>query len=108
VEEICAYGASPTAGGWRAACGRRLALGTELVIDGSYLTGKPDPSDIDLALLSAGATESEVLRQLGPEGIDLISLDLFVEVTHPGLERWIQFFSTDRMGQAREVVILTI
>jgi uncharacterized protein DUF6932 len=38
---------------------RRLALGTELVIDGGYITGKLDPSDIDLALLSSGATESE-------------------------------------------------
>lgn len=87
---------------------RRLALGTELIIDGSYITGKPDPSDIDLALLSTGVTESEVLRQLGAEGIDLVALDLFVEITRPGFERWAQFFSTDRTGQARGIVILTI
>jgi hypothetical protein len=87
---------------------RRLALGPELVIDGSYITGKLDPSDIDLALLSSGATESEVLRQLGAEGIDLVALDLFVEVTRPGFERWAQFFSTDRAGQARGIVILRV
>ena len=77
---------------------RRLALGIELVIDGSYINGKPDPSDIDLALLSSGATESEVLRQLGAEGIDMVALDLFVGTTRPGFERWIRFFSTDRTG----------
>ena len=87
---------------------RRLALGTGLVIDGSYITSKPDPSDIDLALLSSGATESEVLRQLGAEGIDPVALDLFVDTTRPGFERWVRFFSTDRTGQARGVVILTI
>jgi hypothetical protein len=87
---------------------RRLALGTELVIDGSCITGKPEPSDIDLALLSTGPTESEVLRQLGAEGIDLVALDLFIEMTRPGFARWAQFFSTDRAGQARGIVILTI
>jgi uncharacterized protein DUF6932 len=48
---------------------RRLTLGTELVIDGSYITSKLDPSDIDLALLSTGATESEILRQLEPKAL---------------------------------------
>jgi uncharacterized protein DUF6932 len=87
---------------------RRLALGTELVIDGSYITGKAEPADIDLALLSTGASEAEILRQLGAEGVDLVALDLFVSTTGPSFARWIQLFSTDRAQQTRGVVILAI
>lgn len=87
---------------------RRLGLGTELVIDGSYTTGKPEPSDIDLALLSTGATEAETLRRLTAEGVDLDVLDLFVVTTRQNLERWIQFFSIDRLQQTRGIVILMI
>ena len=87
---------------------RRLALGTEILIDGSFVTGKPDPSDLDLALLSTGATETETLRLLGAEGVDLVALDVFVSTTQPSFARWAQFFSTDRAGRARGVVILMI
>lgn len=87
---------------------RRLGLGTEMIIDGSYTTGKTEPSDVDLALLSAGPTEAEALRQLEAEGVDLVALDLFVPTTRPGFERWIAFFSVDRMQRTRGVIILTI
>lgn len=87
---------------------RRLRLGVELVIDGSYTTAKLDPSDIDLAMLSTGLTEAETLRRLGAEGVDLVALDLFVVTTRPSLERWIQFFSIDRVQQTRGVIILRI
>lgn len=87
---------------------RRRGLGTELVIDGSYTTRKPEPSNIDLALLSSGATEAETLRRLTAAGVDLDALDLFVLTTRPDFERWIQFFSIDRLQQTRGIVILLI
>ncbi len=87
---------------------RRLGLGVELVIDGSYTTGKADPSDIDLAMLSSGLTEAETLRRLEAEGVDLVVLDLFVVTSRLSLERWIQFFSIDRVQQTRGVIILRI
>jgi len=88
---------------------RRLALGTELVIDGSYMTGKPEPSDLDLALLSTGAIEPEVLRLLRAEGVDVdAALDVFVEPTRPGFDGWVRFFSNDSAGHPRGVVLLTI
>ncbi len=87
---------------------RRLGLGSELVIDGSYTTAKPEPSDVDLALLSAGPTEAEALRQLEAEGVDLVALDLFVLTTRPSFERWLQFFSADRLQQRRGVIVLMI
>lgn len=86
----------------------RLGLGVEFVIDGSYTTGKADPFDIDLAMLSTGLTEAETLRRLEAEGVDLVALDLFVVATRPSFERWIQFFSVDRVQQARGVIILRI
>lgn len=80
----------------------------ELVIDGSYTTGKADPSDIDLAMLSTGPSEAETLRRLEAGGVDLVALDLFVAATQPSFERWIQFFSVDRVQQTRGVIILRV
>lgn len=86
----------------------RLTLGTSVVIDGSYVTGKAEPEDIDLALLSTGASETITLQRLQQEGVNLALLDVFVETTLPDFERWVRFFSADRTGQARGVVLLTI
>lgn len=87
---------------------RQKHLGSELVIDGSYTTRKPEPADIDLALLSTGASESETLRRLEAERVDLDALDLFVLTTRQSFELWVQFFSIDRLQQTRGIVILTI
>lgn len=87
---------------------RRLALGTQVVIDGSYLTGKAEPEDIDIALLSSGASETAILQRLQSEGVGLALLDVFVAMTSVELARWIKFFSADRSGQARGVVLLSI
>jgi hypothetical protein len=43
---------------------RRRSLGAIIVIDGSYISGKAEPDDIDLALLSASVGETATLRQL--------------------------------------------
>lgn len=87
---------------------RRLALGTSVVIDGSYVTAKAAPEDIDLALLSTGASETITLQRLQQEGVNLALLDVFVETTLSDFERWVSFFSADRTGQSRGVVLLTI
>lgn len=87
---------------------RRLALGNRVIIDGSYITGKAEPEDIDLALLSMGASETITLQRLQQEGVDLALLDVFVAMTPPDFARWVTFFSTDRSGRARGVVLLTI
>ena len=86
----------------------RLTLGSQLVIDGSYSTGKPAPADVDLAMLSTGRPEAETLRILEAEGVDLAALDLFVLTSLASFERWIQFFSVDRLQRTRGVVILSI
>lgn len=87
---------------------RRLALGTQVVVDGSYLTGKAEPEDIDLALLSTGASETAILQRLQSEGVDLALLDVFVVKTRAELAQWASFFSADRTGQTRGIVLLTI
>ncbi|MGH2514181.1 MAG: DUF6932 family protein [Ktedonobacterales bacterium] len=80
---------------------RRLALAAQVVIDGSYLTWKPDPEDVDVALLSTGAREMVTLQRLQQEGVDLTLLDVFVETTAPRFDNWITFYSADRLGNAR-------
>lgn len=87
---------------------RDLALGTSLVIDGSYTTGKAEPEDVDVAMLSTGADETVTLQRLQAEGVDLNLRDVFVLTTQPDFERWVQFFSADRTGQVRGVLLLAI
>lgn len=87
---------------------RDLALGTSLVIDGSYTTAKAEPEDVDVAMLSTGADETVTLQRLQAEGVDLNLLDVFVLTTQPDFERWVQFFSADRTGQVRGVLLLAI
>ena len=86
----------------------RLKIGTSVVIDGSYITSKPEPEDIDIALLSTGQNETVTLQRLHAEGIDLVLLDIFVSTTQADFDRWRQFFSADRTGQARGVVTYTL
>lgn len=86
----------------------RLALATQVVIDGSYLTGKPEPEDVDVAMLSTGAGETATLQRLQQEGVDLTLLDVFVETTLPRFDNWVTFYSADRLGNARGVVVLTM
>ena len=86
----------------------RLAMATRLVIDGSYITGKAEPEDIDIALLSTGAGETATLQRLQAEGVDLVLLDVFVATSHTGFDGWVQFFSASRTGHDRGVVLLAI
>jgi hypothetical protein len=86
----------------------RLALGTSLVIDGSYVTDKAEPADIDLALFSTGAGETATLQRLQAEGVDLILLDVFVAILASEFDGWVTFFSADRTGHDRGVILLTI
>lgn len=87
---------------------KRLSLGTSIVIDGSYITGKAEPEDIDVALLTTGLGETATLQKLSADGVDLVALDIFVETTSSNFERWVQFFMADRTGIARGVVVIAI
>jgi len=59
-------------------------------------------------MLSTGADETVTLQRLQAEGVDLNLLDVFVLTTQPNFERWVQFFSADRTGQVRGVLLLAI
>lgn len=92
---------------------KRLSLGTAIVIGGSYITGKAEPEDIDVALLTTGLGETATLQKLSADGVDLVALDIvaldvFVETTSANFERWVQFFMADRTGIARGVVVIAI
>jgi hypothetical protein len=87
---------------------RQFTLGIVLLIDGSYLTGKAEPNDVDMALLSTGASETAILQRLQDEGVDLNLLDIFVVLSQQDLDGWRDFFSVDGSGQPRGIVLLTI
>ncbi|HUY76554.1 MAG TPA: hypothetical protein VMV29_07265 [Ktedonobacterales bacterium] len=88
---------------------KRFGLGTEVALDGSYITGKVAPSDLDLALYAPGLSEYDVEQRLLAEGADLArSLDLWIETDRAQYEKWVRFFSTDRNGDPRGVIILAV
>jgi len=88
---------------------RRFGLGAQVALDGSYTTSKPTPNDIDLALLSPGLDVQAVEQRLLMEGFDLITMfDLWIETDQAPYEGWVRFFSTDRNGDPRGVVLFTI
>ncbi len=54
----------------------RSHLADEIVLDGSYITSKPDPADIDMVVLMPGVYQLTGERVYASMGIDLTLLDI--------------------------------
>ncbi len=87
---------------------QRLSLADQIALDGSYLTNKPDPADIDLAVFTPGMYQLAGEQRFAAEGIDLQLLD--VQFAHDLLDfqGWLAFFATARDGTPKGVVRLSL
>jgi hypothetical protein len=87
---------------------KRLRLADEIVLDGSYITSKPDPGDIDMVVLTPGVYQLTGERLYAAAGIDLAALD--VQFTHEAsdFQGWVAFFSTGRNLAPKGVVSLVL
>ena len=86
---------------------QRLALADQIAVDGSYLTGKPDPGDVDLAVLTPGTYQLAGEQRFAAEGVDIQLLDIQFAHSLVDFQGWLAFFSTVRDGTSKGVVTLT-
>jgi hypothetical protein len=82
-------------------------IADQIAIDGSYLTSKPDPEDVDLVVLTPGVYQMEGEQRYTAEGIDTKLLDIQFADDTIAFQGWLTFFSTARTGATKGVVALT-
>jgi hypothetical protein len=85
---------------------KRLHLADELALDGSYITSKPDPADVDMVALTPGVYQLAGEQQYAAAGIDVNLLDIQFAHDAADFQGWLTFFSIARSGQPKGVVAL--
>jgi hypothetical protein len=85
---------------------KRLRLANQVALDGSYVTSKPDPADVDIAVLTPGVYQLAGEQRYAAEGIDMRSLDIQFAHDATDFQGWLMFFSTMRSGQGKGVISL--
>ena len=87
---------------------QRLSLADQMVLDGSYLTGKSDPGDVDMAVLTPGIYQLAGEQRFGAEGINVQLLDIQFAHDLLSFQGWIAFFSLARDGAPKGVVTIAV
>jgi hypothetical protein len=85
---------------------RRLGLADEIAVDGSYITDKAEPSDVDLVVLTPGTYQLAGEQRFAAEDIDTNLLDIQFAHDAADFQGWLAFFSTTRTLAAKGVVSL--
>lgn len=83
-------------------------LAQQIALDGSYITSKPDPEDIDMAVLTPGIFQMDGEQIYAAEGIDLALLDIQFAHDAPDFQQWIDFFSVARNFTPKGIILLTL
>ena len=86
---------------------QRLSLANQIALDGSYLTSKTDPGDVDLAVLMPGMYQLAGEQRFAAEGINVQLLDIQFAHNLLDFQGWLTFFSTARDGTSKGVVVVT-
>lgn len=87
-----------------------------VVIDGSFVTDKPDPNDIDVILApKPGALVSsrfnDLLKTYCEDDVftmEAFGIEAFPTASQEDLDRWIDFFSTNKQGRSRGLLRLEL
>jgi len=85
---------------------KRSGLADEIVLDGSYITRKPNPSDVDMAVLTPGIYQKAGKQMYAAEGIDLQLLDIQFAHDQADFQQWQAFFSLTRTRQPKGIILL--
>jgi hypothetical protein len=85
---------------------KRLGLADEVALDGSYVTGKPDPADVDVVVLTPGVYQLAGERRFAAEGIDTTLLDFQFAHDAAAYQGWLTFFATARNLAPKGIVAL--
>lgn len=86
---------------------KRLNLASQIAVDGSYITDKPDPEDIDMVVLTPDVYQMEGEQHFAAEGIDILLLDIQFARDIVEFDDWLAFFSIARNHAPKGVVLLT-
>lgn len=76
-----------------------------IYIDGSYITSKLEPNDVDLLIITAQHDTQTILAYLDQVcPVEAVSLGVYVEPQAPNF--MLNFFTTTRAGQAKGIIEL--
>ena len=77
-----------------------------ILVDGSYVTGKSDPNDIDLLIITAKYNELSLQQHLNQAcPVEATSVHLYAEPRLPSA--LLTFFTTTRLGREKGIIQLT-
>lgn len=85
---------------------QRLRLADEIILDGSYVTSKPDPEDVDIAVLTPGMYQLAGEQRYEAERIDMKLLDIQFAHDSADFQGWSVFFSTARDLTTKGIIAL--
>ena len=85
---------------------KRLGLADQIALDGSYVSAKANPSDVDLVLLTPGVYKMAGESRFVAEGIDTNLLDIQFAHDASAFQGWLTLFSTARDFSPKGVVSL--
>ncbi|HZC06269.1 MAG TPA: hypothetical protein VE338_11585 [Ktedonobacterales bacterium] len=85
---------------------KQLNLADEIALDGSYVTSKPDPADVDMAVLTPGIYQLAGELRYAAQGINMTLLDIQFAHDAADFQGWMAFFSTARNLNSKGVVLL--
>ena len=84
---------------------RQRRLADQIILDGSYITTKRDPSDVgirlDMVVLTPGVYQLAGEQRFAAEGIDVNLLDIQFAHDLTAFQGWITFFSTMRNAMSK-------
>ncbi|HST90533.1 MAG TPA: hypothetical protein VLJ14_19325 [Ktedonobacterales bacterium] len=85
---------------------KRLGLADQIALDGSYISAKANPSDVDMVVLTPGVYQMAGERRFAAEGIDTNLLDIQFAHDASAFQGWLTFFSIARDLSPKGVVSL--
>lgn len=86
---------------------RAMRLAELMAVDGSYVTGKRNPSDVDVVVFTPGVYQLAGEQRYAAAGIDTKLLNIQFAHDAPAFQGWLAFFSATRAGTAKGVIALT-
>lgn len=87
---------------------QRLSLADQIALDGSYISRKTDPGDVDMVVLTPGVYQLAGEQRYNAEGIDMNLLDIQFAHDVIDFQGWLAFFSTTRTLAPKGVVVLIV
>ncbi len=85
---------------------RALDSSMLIYVDGSFVTNKREPNDVDILIITSQYDTLALLKYLELTcPVEMVSIGLYVEPSSHNV--MLDFFTTTRLGQAKGIILLT-